>query len=322
MTTPHINITSDMEKGLQGTKLFGFICLGLLVVLTACGNIIICVAILKNKRLRTSSNILVVNMAFGDILYSLSTLPLSMVLMCFRSKWPLGKVGNMFFDAAWFSFFVLSFLNIQIIALNRFIAITKPYTYKRKATKTRSVLICVCIWVYVAMIVFGLSFSFRETNGKVYQFLIPGKIYYSVLIFHAVVTCVSVPLLYTIIFHIAKKHKLEIMKQKELQTSRSFYRELKATWTIGLVICLFLLVWLPFLANQFVDFRDIYNGIWDKRNSVMCYITYCNGPVNIFVYSIWNREIRQVILRFFGSVTNGAIWSSTSRNQRSPVPAS
>jgi uncharacterized membrane protein YozB (DUF420 family) len=247
---------------------------------------------------------------------------LSMVLMCFRSKWPLGKVGNMFFDAVWFSFFVLSFLNIQIIALNRFIAITKPYTYKRKATKTRSVLICVCIWVYVATIVFGLSFSFRETNGKVYQFLIPGKIYYSVLIFHAVVTCVSVPLLYTIIFHIAKKHKLEIMKQKELQTSRSFYRELKATWTIGLVICLFLLVWLPFLANQFIDFRDIYNGIWDKRNSVMCYITYCNGPVNIFVYSIWNREIRQVILRFFGSVTNGAIWSSTSRNQRSPVPAS
>ena len=314
MTAPYINTTSDMEKGLHGNNLFGFICLGLLVVLTTCGNIIISVAILRNKRLRTSSNLLVINLAFGDILYSLSTLPLSMVLLRFRSKWPLGRAGNIFFDAVWFSFLVLSFINIQIVALNRFFAIIKPYTYKLTATRKRTVGLCVSIWVYGAALVFGLSFSFIETDGKVYKFLIPGRIYYSVLIFHALFTCVSVPLLYAVIFHVAKKHKLEILKQKDPKTTRSFYRELKATWTIGFVICLFLLVWLPFLINQFVDFRDIYNGIWDERNSVMCYITYCNGPANIFVYSIWNREIRQAILRLFGSATNGAIWSSTSRN--------
>ena len=314
MTAPYINTTSDMEKGLHGNNLFGFICLGLLVVLTTCGNIIISVAILRNKRLRTSSNLLVINLAFGDILYSLSTLPLSMVLLRFRSKWPLGRAGNIFFDAVWFSFLVLSFINIQIVALNRFFAIIKPFAYKQNATRKRTVGLCVCIWVYVAALVFGLSFSFIETDGKVYKFLIPGRIYYSVLIFHALFTCVSVPLLYAVIFHVAKKHKLEILKQKDPKTTRSFYRELKATWTIGFVICLFLLVWLPFLINQFVDFRDIYNGIWDERNSVMCYITYCNGPANIFVYSIWNREIRQAILRLFGSATNGAIWSSTSRN--------
>ena len=318
MTTPYVNSTSDMENVLHGLNLFGFICLGLLVVLTACGNVIICVAILRNRRLRTSSNLLVVNMAFGDILYSLSTLPLSMVLMCFRSEWPLGEIGNMFFDAVWFSFLILSFLNIQIVALNRFVAITKPYTYKRSATKKRTVCLCLCIWLYVALLVFALSFSFRETDGKVYGFLIPGKVYYTVLIFHAVFTFVSVPLLYVVIFHIAKKHKLQILKQ-DPKTARNFYRELKATWTIGLVIFLFLLVWSPFLTNQFVDFRDIYKGLWDYRNSVMCYITYCNGPANIFVYSIWNREVRQGILRLFGSAANGAISSLTSRNQRSPV---
>ena len=317
MTAADANSTSDMEKVLDGIGLFGFICLGLLVVLTACGNIIICVAILRNRRLRTSSNFLVINLAFGDILYSLSTLPLSMVLMCFRSKWPLGVAGNMFFDAVWFLFLVLSFLNIQVIALNRFIAITKPYTYRQSATKQRTVFLCFCIWLYAVALVFALSFSFRETDGKVYHFLILGKVYYTVLIFHAVFTFVSVPLLYLVIFHIAKKHKLEIIKQ-DAKATRNFYRELKATWTVGFVICLFLLVWSPFLTNQFVDFHDIYKGTWDKRNSVMCYITYCNGPANIFVYSIWNREIRQAILRLFGSAGNGAISSLTSKNMRSP----
>lgn len=316
MTNFNPNSSSELpEEGLHEMDVFGFICLGLLVVFTVCGNIIICVVVLKHRKLRTSSNLLVVNMAFGDILYSLSTLPLSMVLMCFRSKWPLGRAGNMFFDAVWFSFLVLSFLNIQLIALNRFVAITRPYRYKRDATKKRTVVLCTCILVYVAILTFGLSFSFKETNGKVYKFLIPGRIYYTFLIFHAVFTFISVPLLYLVIFHIARRHKLEILKQKDAQTTRSFYRELKATWTIGSVIFLFLLVWLPFLINQFVDFRDIYNGIWDHKNSVMCYITYCNGPVNIFVYSIWNREIRQMIRKLFGARTNLLNWaSSTSRN--------
>ena len=319
MTTPYSSTTSDLEGGLRGINVFGFICLGFLVILTACGNIIICVVILKYRRLRTSSNLLIVSMGLGDILYSLSTLPLSMVLMCFRSDWPLGRAGNMFFDAVWFLFFVLSFLNIQVIALNRFLAITRPYTYKQIATKKRTIVLCLGIWVYAAALVFGLSFTFVETDGKVYEFLIPGGIYYSFLIFHAVFTFVTVPLLYAVIFHIAKKHKLEIIKQKDPNTSRSFYRELKATWTIGLVICLFLLVWLPFLTNQFVDFDDISKGTWDQRNSIMCYITYCNGPVNIFVYSMWNREIRHMIKKLLGLVKSGSVLSFSSKNQRSPV---
>lgn len=317
MTTP--NTTSELERGLHGIDVFGFICLGFLVIFTACGNVIICVVILSNRRLRTSSNLLIVNMGLGDILYSLSTLPLSMVLMCFRSNWPLGRAGNMFFDGAWFLFLVLSFLNIQIIALNRFVAITKPYTYKKITTKKRTIVLCVGIWVYASALVFGLSFTFVETDGKVYKFLIPGGVYYSILIFHAVFTFVTVPLLYTVIFHIAKKHKLEIIKQRNANTSRSFFRELKATWTIGFVIGLFLLVWLPFLINQFVDFGDIYQGIWNQRNSIVCYITYCNGPVNIFVYSMWNREIRQMIKKLFGLVKTGSVLSFSSRNQRNPV---
>ena len=314
MTT--LNNTPEFKEGLQslqGMNLFGFICLGLLVILTACGNLIICVAILKNKRLRTSSNLLIVNMAFSDILYSLSTLPLSMILMCFRSKWPLGRVGNIFFDAVWFLFLVLSFLNVQIIAINRFVAISKPYLYKRIATKKRTVGLLLIMWSYATVLIFGLSFSFRECDGNVYKFLIPGRIYYVVLMFHAVPSFLSVSLLYTIIFHIARKHQLEIMKQKDSQTTKSFYRELKATWTIGMVICFFFLVWLPFLTNQFVDFEDIYDGIWDKRNSIMCYVTYCNGPVNIFVYSIWNREIRREIMKLFALRENGTTLSSTSR---------
>lgn len=299
---------------LHGTKLFSFISLALLLSFTTLGNIIVCLAIKRMRRLHTSSNILIVNMALGDIVYSLSTLPLSMVLLCFPSQWPLGKIGNIVFDATWFSFLILSFLNVTTISLERFIAITKPFTYKTKATKQRVVYVCLCIWAYVTLLTVALTFTFRDPSGVTYSFLIPGQTYYTVLIFHAGLVFIFVPFFYAKIYSIARKHELDIRKQDE-KMRRSFYREMKATWTVGLVIFLFLLVWLPFLINQFVDFEDIFNGVWDTKNSVMCYITYCNGPVNILVYSGWNREIRRAIIKLLSPSTDSII-SSTSNNHR------
>lgn len=287
---------SHITPALKGMQLLGFIFLTILVFFTTFGNILICLAILRTRTLRTSSNLLIVNMAFGDILYSWSTLPLSMVLLCFRSNWPLGKTGNVVFDATWLAFLVLSFINVIFIAFERYVAVAKPFTYKTIATKQRMVCCCLCCWVYVFLLTFTLSFAFRNPNGDIYIFLIPGIAYYLVLIFHSASAFVSVPVLYAKILFIARKHKLEIMKQKDVQMRHSFYLQMKATRTIGLVLLLFFAVWLPFLINQFVDFEGIYRGKWDVVNSLTCYITYCNGSVNIFVYSWRSRQIRNVIL--------------------------
>ena len=290
--------TTSISYSLEGVQLLGFILLVFLIFFTAFGNILVILAILRTPRLRTSSNVLIINMACGDILYSVSTLPLSMVLFCFReTDWPLGKIGNIIFDATWFSFLVLSFINVVVIALERYIAITKPFVYNVLVTKKRVMCVCFGLWIYVILLIFAMAFTLKQANGVDYIFVIPGSFYYTALIFHAILAFIFVPLLYSKIFLIARKHKIEIMQQHDRKGRRSFFHEMKATQTIGIVIVLFSLVWLPFLINQFVDYRDIYEGAWDLNNSIMCYITYCNGPVNILVYSCWNREIRKSILK-------------------------
>lgn len=301
----------------SSADVFGMACLIILIILTLFGNTLICTIILRNRRLRISSNIFVVNIALGDILCSVSTLPLSILFLMSQEKWPLGSAGYIIFDAAWLFFLILSFLNIEIITLDRFFAITKPYTYESIATNKRSVTLCVCIWTYVLVLVCGLIPTFHSADNRIYEFHIPGNVYYSVLIIHAGLTCISVPILYAILLHLAKKQKKKIIEQTNNRTSRHFFRELRATWTIGFVISLFILVWLPFLINQFVDFDDINDGRWDYKNRIMAYITYCNGPVNIFLYSLWNREMRGMILKFF-SFKNAqeATRRPDDRNQR------
>ena len=295
-------VVHHLTRSLDGSKLLGFIFLAFLVFLTVFGNILVILAILRTSRLRTSSNVLIINMACGDILYSVSTLPLSMVLLCFReTDWPLGKIGNIIFDATWFSFLVLSFINVVAIALERYIAITKPYMYKTLVTKRRVILLCFALWIYDAILIFAVTFTFRKPNGITYLFLIPGLPYYAVFIFHSSLAFIFVPFLYAKIFFVARKHNIEMVKQ-DFKSRRCFYLQMKATWTIGFIILLFFLVWLPFIIKQFLGFEAIYyRGQWDFANSITCYLTYCNGPVNILVYSCRNRDIRRAILKILPS---------------------
>ena len=301
-------------------QLLGFIFLAVLIFFTVFGNALVCLAIYNTRRLQTNSNLFIINMALGDIFSALSTLPLSMVLLCFRSNWPLGKTGNIFFDGIWLAFLLLSFINVLVITFERYIAIAKPFTYQTGTTKRRAGCGCLCSWIYVATIVSALVPWFKKPNGVRYDFLIPGSYYYPVLILHSSLAFGLVPALYAKMFLIARKHELEIIKQQDQEVRLGFYRQMKATRTVGLVIVLFFLVWLPFLINQFVDFGDIYDGVWDVNNSIMCYVTYCNGPVNILIYSWWNREIRRAVLKLL-SLTKSSRVSFTSDFRPADVSA-
>lgn len=289
------NTTVISEQKLSGKNIFWFVFLSVIMCLTTIGNVLVCLAILKSRRLRTSSNLVIVNMAFGDIFFSLSTLPLAMVFLCYRLNWPLGKTGNIAFDAIWFAFTILSFINVAVVTIERYTIIARPFCYRMNVTKERIGFCCFCIWAYDALLIYALTFTFRKPGGENYLFLIPASVYYTMLIFHASLAFGLVPVLYVKIFGIARRHKLEISRQIKRESRLNLHFQMKATRTIGLVIILFYVVWLPFLIVQFVEFRSVSNGTWSSLCSHVTYITYCNGPINIFVYSYRNREIRRAL---------------------------
>jgi hypothetical protein len=72
---------------------------------------------------------------------------------------------------------------------------------------------------------------------------------------------------------------------------------MKATRTVGLVILLFVVVWLPFLVRQLFNVSDISNGEWDIVNMGLETLTYCNGAVNFFVYSYRDVRIRRAMFK-------------------------
>jgi hypothetical protein len=92
---------------------------------------------------------------------------------------------------------------------------------------------------------------------------------------------------------------------------------MKATRTVGLVILLFVMVWLPFLIRQLFYISEIFAGEWDMENAGLSTLTYCNGAVNFFVYSCRDPNIRKALykmLRCKTSVSNGELNFERSNN--------
>ena len=127
----------------------------LLFVVSLAGNILIGIIVYKEKALRTPINILIVNMAISDLLFSIINFPALSVRLNTASHWLLsGPFGQALCRLKYFVNDVSIAVSIQslvLIAVDRFVAVVFPLRPSLISSK-RCRLFILVIWV-VAMAV-------------------------------------------------------------------------------------------------------------------------------------------------------------------------
>lgn len=63
---------------------------GILIIIGVFGNILVCLAFIRNPHMRTARNVYIVNLAVSDLLLCLFTMPFSLIEIALRN-WPMGK---------------------------------------------------------------------------------------------------------------------------------------------------------------------------------------------------------------------------------------
>lgn len=123
----------------------------IIIIATLVGNVLICVAVSLVRKLRRPSNYLIVSLAVSDLCVAIMVMPISMVYEI-MGEWPFGPVVCDF----WVSFDVLScaasILNLCMISLDRYYAITKPLEYGVKRTPKRMLFCVFIVWMGAAFI--------------------------------------------------------------------------------------------------------------------------------------------------------------------------
>ncbi|XP_053258018.1 D(1B) dopamine receptor [Podarcis raffonei] len=127
--------------------------LSLLVVWTLLGNVLVCAAIVGSRHLRAKvTHIFIVSLAVSDLLVALLVMPWKAAAEV-AGYWPFGA-----FCSVWVAFDIMcstaSILNLCVISVDRYWAISSPFRYERKMTPRVALAMVGLAWALSILISF------------------------------------------------------------------------------------------------------------------------------------------------------------------------
>lgn len=145
----------EFDSSVNGHNVVGTVLIVLILMViiigTVIGNILVCVAVCLVRKLRRPYNYLLVSLAVSDLCVAILVMPMAL-LYELLGEWQFGRMAC----DLWVSFDVLSctasILNLCMISVDRYLAITKPLEYGVKRTPKRMVAYILFVWIGAACI--------------------------------------------------------------------------------------------------------------------------------------------------------------------------
>ncbi len=276
------------------------------------GNVLVILAVILSKKLQTRTNAFVVNLATADLVTGTSAQFMAVALVSI-SGWPLPDVICSLAGAFYYTSLSCSIMNLAVIAINRYILITKSMqTYQSIYTKPKMAAMLVFTWLYPAVVccipLFGIGrWGYSEKYKTCSQdSSLPSSRLFSLLgstLIYPVPLIILFVCYYKIYRHIASHLKkmaanaIEMpdtsssnMSTMQLQrkppTSHS-KRQIQITKNLFYVMCAFIMCLLPYAIVLVIRDSDPavpWTGV----------IVLFNSAVNPVIYGLKHPHFKEV----------------------------
>ncbi|XP_017283306.1 alpha-2A adrenergic receptor-like [Kryptolebias marmoratus] len=166
-----LNLTSRNET-LSGKQPFSVqtsvmltILVGMLILLTVFGNVMVVIAVITSRALKAPQNLFLVSLASADILVSTLVMPFSLAneLMGY---WYFGKVWCEIHLALDVLFCTSSIVHLCAISLDRYWSVTKAVEYNLRRTPRMIKCTIYLVWILAAIISFPPLITIKKNEGK------------------------------------------------------------------------------------------------------------------------------------------------------------
>ena len=277
-------------------------------IISVIGNTLVCFAVYRNPKLRSTINLYIIALAISDLLCATVEMPLASATLI-TGRW-------MFGDAlCWFQGFVDVFITyvtpatMGLTAFNRYMRIVKTHSYNKIFSPCKSKIWLSSLWITIALyIILG-----QITNFNSFEF-IPGFAVCSVvfmsaesrfahycvlfalsLVFPLSIACYS----YYKIFTKTLKHNNDVAPSLETNVNRFgkvSVQEIKVCRALAFIIAGFLLSWVPMWAFLFwmrFSRETAPRGI----QLAAIQLLFLSSTINPFIYAATNRAFRNEFYR-------------------------
>lgn len=147
----HKNVHIKHTKYSTPVAIFLIILFLIMIIGTVIGNVLVCVAVRLVRKLRRPSNYLIVSLAVSDLCVAMIVMPVA-TAYDIMGTWPFGPVICDFWVSSDLLSCTASILNLCMISVDRYYAITKPLEYGVKRTPKRMLLCVLIVWLSAAFI--------------------------------------------------------------------------------------------------------------------------------------------------------------------------
>lgn len=287
--------------------------LSFLILLTVCGNVLVCLAVCVTRRLRSVTNCFIVSLAITDLLLGALVLPFS-TLIEVTGDWPLGAHFCNVYISMDVMLSTASILNLLAISIDRYIAVTVPLRYPTLVLPWHVGTSLAVIWLVsigVSFVPIHLGWNTVDQTVQNHGKDDPaGDCRFELNPTYVLVDSVAtfyLPLAamcwtYYRVFRIARAQAKRILSIHRVCSSTTMsslpgvsvlaLREHKAAVRLAVVLGAFVVCWFPYFTFFTVMGIRMETDPPRTAYSVVLWLGYANSTLNPFLYAALNRDFR------------------------------
>ncbi|XP_021030607.1 trace amine-associated receptor 7f [Mus caroli] len=293
-----------------GPRLILYAVFGFGAALAVCGNLLVMTSIIHFRQLHSPANFLVASLASVDFLVGLTVMPFSTVRSV-EGCWYFGESYCKLHTCFDVSFCYCSLFHLCFISVDRYIAVSDPLIYPTRFTASVSHKCITFSWLL--SISYGFSLIYTGASEAGLEDLVSSLtcvggcqipmnqtwVFINFLLF--LIPTLVMMTVYSKIFLIAKQQaqNIEKMNKQTARASDSYKdrvakRERKAAKTLGIAVAAFLLSWMPYFIDSFIDaFLGFITPTYVYE--ILVWIVYYNSAMNPLIYAFFYPWFRKAI---------------------------
>ncbi|XP_022797473.1 galanin receptor type 1-like [Stylophora pistillata] len=290
-------------------------------ILSCIGNSLVAIVILGATGMRTTPNLLVLNLAFCDLFTPALSIPFDLALEELNQAWPFGRVMCKILWPFQTALSTSSSLTLAVISLDRFRALARPLSERPSSMRIVKTVVAIHVFSTILCIPYFITLQYKSSPKSCTETWPPGysQVYTIVLfLFQFALPLTTMSVSYLLIYRSLRSNVTMLFSESTRSyrhqhhtisnnsTSSKEESELKRREQNIHLAKIFVIVVVVFAIgmspNQFfwlwVDFgRGAENRLFHYI-SVMCRLfTYANSVLNPFIYALKSKEFRSGFAR-------------------------
>ncbi|KAF4084889.1 hypothetical protein AMELA_G00111220 [Ameiurus melas] len=279
------------------------------------GNFLVMYAFCKSRSLRTPANMFIINLAITDFLMCVTQTPTFFIASMHR-RWIFGEKGCELYAFCGALFGMCSMITLMIIAVDRYIVITRPLASIGKMSHKRAFCVLALGWLYTLFWslppFFGWSAYVPEglmtSCTWDYMTFTPSVRAYTMLLFVCVffIPLFVIMYCYFCIFRAIRNTTSAVGKISEeggiTKDSIKKFHRLKSEWKMAkvalIVILLYVVSWSPYSCVALTAFAGYADLLTPYMNSVPAVIAKASAIHNPIIYAITHPKYRSALARY------------------------